>query len=87
MSVRVKHAFVSTKADGDDPSVVRPSDWNADHALLLAGPALVGRASDGDGAAAELHVASGLALDATAGLSAHSTRGRVLAATRNLQGF
>jgi hypothetical protein len=27
----IKHAFVSQKADGQDASVVRPSNWNAEH--------------------------------------------------------
>lgn len=27
----VKHAFVSAKADGGDSTLVRPSDWNAEH--------------------------------------------------------
>lgn len=27
----IKHAFVSQKSDGDDTSLVRPSDWNAEH--------------------------------------------------------
>lgn len=27
----IKHAFVSTKEDWPDSSIVRPSDWNADH--------------------------------------------------------
>ncbi|MFZ9272090.1 MAG: hypothetical protein ACO24B_01600 [Ilumatobacteraceae bacterium] len=29
----IKHSFVSSKADGADTSLVRPSDWNADHIL------------------------------------------------------
>ena len=27
----IKHAFTSTKDDGDDSTLVKPSDWNADH--------------------------------------------------------
>ena len=27
----IKHAFTNPKADGPDTTVVRPSDWNADH--------------------------------------------------------
>src|SRR6187399_2115821 len=27
----IKHAKISGKADGSDPSLVQPSDWNADH--------------------------------------------------------
>ena len=33
MAITVKHSKVSTIPDGDDTSVVRPSDWNADHQL------------------------------------------------------
>jgi hypothetical protein len=33
MAITVKHTKVSTIPDGDDTSVVRPSDWNADHQL------------------------------------------------------
>lgn len=29
--MRITHAFVSAKSDGGDTSVVRPSDWNAEH--------------------------------------------------------
>lgn len=29
----IKHTFVSAKADGADTSLVRPSDWNADHTI------------------------------------------------------
>jgi hypothetical protein len=34
MAITVKHSKVSTIPDGDDTSVVRPSDWNADHSLV-----------------------------------------------------
>jgi hypothetical protein len=33
MAITVKHSKVSTIPDGTDTSVVRPSDWNADHTL------------------------------------------------------
>ena len=33
MPLVVKHSKVSTVPDGSDPNEVRPSDWNADHAL------------------------------------------------------
>lgn len=29
----VKHAFASAKADGGDATLVRPTDWNADHVI------------------------------------------------------
>ena len=51
MTVIVKHSFVSAVPDGVDATVVRPSNWNADHTL------------SGLGTAAELDagVASGVA--------------------------
>jgi hypothetical protein len=30
----VKHAFQSAKADGGDSTIVRPSDWNAEHDVV-----------------------------------------------------
>jgi len=33
MSITVKHSKVSTIPDGDDSSLIRPSDWNNDHVL------------------------------------------------------
>ncbi len=34
MAITVKHSKVSTIPDGDDTSLVRPTDWNADHTLV-----------------------------------------------------
>jgi hypothetical protein len=31
-----KHAFASAKSDGADPTLVRPSDWNAEHVSAYA---------------------------------------------------
>jgi len=50
--VAVKHAFTDPKADGGDATVVRPSDWNADH-VFTGVPRLV---------AADLLVAAGASL-------------------------
>ena len=47
MAITVKHSKVSTVPDGDDTSVVRPSDWNADHTLVGTVPV----ANGGTGAA------------------------------------
>lgn len=33
MALTIKHAFVSGKADGSDTSLIRPSNWNADHQI------------------------------------------------------
>jgi hypothetical protein len=47
MAITVTHTKVSTIPDGDDTSVVRPSDWNADHQLVGTVPV----ANGGTGAA------------------------------------
>jgi hypothetical protein len=39
MSVTVKHPFVSAVADSADTSLVRPSNWNADHTIIGLGTA------------------------------------------------
>ena len=57
MAISVKHTKVSAVADGADTSVVRPSDWNADHTLIGLGTA----------AALDAGVANGVAtLDSSA---------------------
>lgn len=43
MPVRIRHGFNSSRADGTDSTQVQPSHWNADHAVQLTGPALLGR--------------------------------------------
>ena len=39
MAITVKHTKVSAVADSADTSLVRPSDWNADHTLIGVGTA------------------------------------------------
>lgn len=39
MTVTVKHPFVSTVPDSADTSLVRPSNWNADHTIIGLGTA------------------------------------------------
>ena len=34
MALIIKHAFVSSKTDGQDDSVVRPSNWNESHIII-----------------------------------------------------
>jgi len=38
----IKHAFTDPKADGGDATVVRPSNWNADHAVTYTKQSLSG---------------------------------------------
>lgn len=49
--MQITHKFVSDKDDGPDSSLVRPSDWNANHALarsvrVVAVNTLLGEADD-----------------------------------------
>jgi hypothetical protein len=37
MAIKVTHSKVSTIPDGDDSSLIRPSDWNSDHTLVGLG--------------------------------------------------
>src|SRR5580765_2427121 len=71
MAVSLKHAFTSGKGDGPDASVVRPSNWNAEHTLTLVGPAVLGKPPAGAGPAVEVPAgAYGLQLLATADANA-----------------
>lgn len=54
MTISLKHAFTSAKVDGGDTTVVRPSNWNAEHTLTLATNKIIGRSSSGTGAAEEI---------------------------------
>lgn len=54
MTLAVKHNFVSSKADGTDATLIRPSNWNEDHTITLASKALVGRQTAGSGDAEEI---------------------------------
>lgn len=52
--MQVKHTFVSAKADGADASLVRPSDWNADHTLEMSTAKVLGRVTAGTGTVEEI---------------------------------
>lgn len=54
MAVSLKHSFNNPKSDGPDSTVVRPSDWNAEHVLTLGNNRVLGRVSSGTGAVEEL---------------------------------
>ena len=55
--MQVKHAFTSGKGDGPDSTLVRPSNWNADHQInMTAASKYVGRDKSGSGTAQELPV-------------------------------
>lgn len=65
MAVSLKHAFTSSKSDGADTSVVRPSDWNAEHVLTQATGKLLGRTTAGTGSTEEIAAGTGLSLAST----------------------
>lgn len=64
MAISLKHAFTSAKSDGGDSTLIQPSNWNAEHVLLLSSGTMVGRSTAGTGAAEEITVSGGLALSA-----------------------
>lgn len=86
MAPAIKHAFTSAKADGTDATVVRPSNWNADHILddkiityakiqdVSANDKLLGRQSGGVGPVEEIDcTAAGRALIDDANAAAQRT--------------
>jgi len=64
MTISLKHNFQSAVSDEGDTSLVRPSNWNAEHDLTLATGKLVGRTTAGEGSAEEISVGTGLSLSA-----------------------
>ena len=60
MAISLKHLFTSGKSDGTDSTLVQPSNWNAEHTLLVGTGKLVGRTSVGTGAVEEITPGSGL---------------------------
>jgi hypothetical protein len=54
MTISITHPFVSQKSDGNDPTQVQPSNWNAAHTLQMSSGFVVGRMSAYNGAAEEL---------------------------------
>lgn len=55
MALSIKHLFASLKSDGIDPSLVQPSNWNAEHVILMGANTLLGRGA-GAGAASEISI-------------------------------
>lgn len=76
MAISLKHNFQSAVADEGDTSLVRPSNWNAEHDLTLATSRLVGRTTAGTGSAEEISVGTGLNLS-SGSLSVSSTTPQV----------
>jgi len=78
MALSLKHKFTSPKADGGDNTIVRPSNWNDEHALTLTSQKLIGRKELTDGAAGEITLGSGLLLDPTTGVLAAGSVGEIM---------
>jgi len=49
--VSLKHKFQSAKADGIDSTLVKPSDWNDEHDLILPDAGVLGKLDAGSGPA------------------------------------
>jgi hypothetical protein len=78
MAVSLKHKFASAKTDGGDATLVRPSNWNDEHDLLIDASKIVGRTTAGTGSAEEIAVSADLTLTAgTLGVAA-SLSGKTL---------
>jgi len=64
MAIAITHAFVSGKADPPDASLIKPSNWNANHTLTMGTGKLVGRTTAASGAAEEISVGGALTFTA-----------------------
>lgn len=74
MTISAKHAFTSAKGDPADTTLVRPSNWNAEHTITLAANSLLGRSTAGAGAVEEVPCGSfGRSLLACADIAALET--------------
>lgn len=54
MAITLVHEKVTSKADGVDPTLVQPSDWNAEHTLTCGPNVILGNNTTGTGAVVEL---------------------------------
>ncbi len=64
MTVSLTHTFVSAIPDGADTTVVRPSNWNAEHTISMATGKLLGRTTAASGSPEEIGVTAPLSLSA-----------------------
>lgn len=60
MTLSVKHAYTTSKVDGPDTTVVRPSNWNEEHAITVGGRSLVGKTSTGTGPAEQIDISAAI---------------------------
>lgn len=63
MAVSLRHATQATGTDAGNGEIGK-TQWNEEHALVLATGKLIGRSTAGDGAAEEISVGTGLSLAA-----------------------
>jgi len=54
MTIEIKHQFECLKIDGPDATIVKPSDWNDVHDILMAHSFILGRQEGTNGAVQEL---------------------------------
>lgn len=60
VGVKITHKFKSQKADSNDASLIKPSNWNDDHAIVLPGKTIIGNSSVDEGAAMPLTLGNGI---------------------------
>ena len=65
MVVSVKHKFTSLIPDSADTGLIRPSNWNDEHDIVMATARLLGRGTAGTGSAEEISLGSGLSFTGT----------------------
>ena len=54
MALQIKHKYLSPIPDADTPDIIKPSHWNDTHEITLSSNKIIGRASEGIGAAEEI---------------------------------
>lgn len=89
MAFSLKHKFTSVKSDGVDPTLIQPSNWNAEHDLLMDSGNLLGRTTAGNGVVQQLTQAAvrtflGLGDAAYAAASSFASATAVLLKASNL---
>lgn len=77
MTISVRHNFSSGAADGGDSTLVRPSNWNAEHDLTLATDRLLGRDTAATGAVEEITVGGGIEFTGSGGIQTSAFTGDV----------
>jgi hypothetical protein len=58
LALSLKHKFINAHPDGPDATLVRPSNWNDEHDLIVSSGKVIGRTSPGSGAAEEIDISS-----------------------------